>query len=127
MVAALFILKQSNMKEYLLLFWNETGNGQYQVDPDKMKISMAAWQAWIGNIAMKGQLISTKPINWDGAVVSNSGVKMKPAIFEKQMVTGYLICKAKNLDEVKEWAASCPILENPAGSTEIREVSPFEI
>lgn len=39
------------MKEYLLLFWNETGDGQYQIDSEKMKASMAAWQAWIGNIA----------------------------------------------------------------------------
>jgi hypothetical protein len=115
------------MKEYLLLFWNETGEGQYQVDPEKMKQSMAEWQGWIGNIAMKGQLISTKPINWDGAVVSNRGTHDKPLILDKQMVTGYLICKAKDINEVKEWAKTCPILSNPAGATEIREVSPFEL
>lgn len=76
---------------------------------------------------MKGQLISTKPINWDGAVVSNKGVMDKPAIRERQMVTGYLICKANSATEVKEWASTCPILQNPHGATEIREVSPFEI
>ena len=115
------------MKEYLLLFWNETGDGHYQVDAEKMKESMAAWQAWIGNIAMKGQLISTKPINWEGSVISNRGSVDKPAIREKQMVTGYLICKSSHVDEVKEWARTCPILNNPAGATEIREVSPFEL
>lgn len=115
------------MKEYLLLFWNETGDGQYQMDLDKIKDAMAEWQRWIGNIAMKGQLISTKPINWDGVVVSNSGVSNQPAIRQKQMVTGYLICKASNVAEVKEWASTCPILKYPAGSTEIREVSPFEL
>ena len=115
------------MKEFLLLFWNETGEGQYQIDAQKMKESMAAWQSWIGNIAMKGQLISTKPINWDGSIVSNKGIDNKPAIREKQMVTGYLICKAQNIAEVQQWAMTCPILSNPTGSTEIREVSPFEI
>lgn len=115
------------MKEYLLLFWNETGDGQYQINSEKMKESMAAWQAWIGNIAMKGQLISTKPINWDGAVVSNRGVVDKPSIRENQMVTGYLICKSASITEVKEWAKTCPILSSPTGCTEIREVSPFEI
>lgn len=115
------------MKEYLLLFWNESGDGQYQVDPEKMKLAMAAWQAWIGNIALKGQLISTKPINWSGAVIDNRGVSDQPAIREKQMVTGYLICKASGIDEVKEWAKTCPILSSPKGATEIREVSPFEL
>lgn len=115
------------MKEYLLLFWNETGDGHYQIDAQKMKESMAAWQSWIGNIALKGQLISTKPINWDGVTVSNDGTQPKPMIREKQMVTGYLLCKAADISEVTAWAKTCPILQNPAGATEIREVSPFEI
>lgn len=115
------------MKEYLLLFWNETGNEAYQVSPEQMKAVMTAWQSWIGQIAMKGQLISTKPIQWQGRVVSKHGVDDRPAIREKQMVTGYLICKADSVDEVQQWAKSCPILDYPAGATEIREVSPFEI
>lgn len=115
------------MKEYLLLFWNETGDGQYQMDPEKMKEGMATWQSWIGNIAMQGKLISTKPIQWAGATVSISDVADHPAIKEKQMVTGYMICKAASLEEVKGWAASCPILQHPKGFTEIREVAPFEL
>lgn len=115
------------MKEYLLLFWNKSGNGQYQLDPEKMKQGMAAWQAWIGDIAKQGNLISTKPINWDGVMVSNQGTVASPSIKEKQMVTGYLICKASSLDEVTLWAKSCPILHNPLGFTEIREVAPFEM
>lgn len=115
------------MKEYLLLFWNESGEGQYQVDPEKMKAGMAAWQNWIGSIAMQGGLISTKPIQWEGATISNHGVVDQPAIKDKQMVTGYLICKAKSIAEVKDWAKSCPILQNPAGFTEVREVAPFEM
>lgn len=115
------------MKEYLLLFWNESGDGQYEIDPEKMKEGMAAWQAWIGNIAMKGNLISTKPINWEGAIVSNSGTLSKPAIKEGEMVTGYMICKASSIAQVEEWAKTCPILHAPKGYTEIREVAPFEI
>jgi hypothetical protein len=115
------------MKEYLLLFWNESGNGQYQLDAEKMKEGIAAWKDWIGKIAMQGNLISTKPINWDGVIVGNQGVVNSPAIKEKQMVTGYLICKAANMEEVKNWAKSCPILHNPAGFTEVREVAPFEM
>lgn len=115
------------MKEYLLLFWNESGDGQYQIDPEKMKESMQAWQTWIGNIAMQGKLISTKPINWDGIIIGNSGKINFPVIREKIMVTGYLICKSDNLEEVEEWSKSCPILNSPTGFTEIREVLPFDL
>lgn len=115
------------MKEYLLLFWNESGNGQYAVSPEKMREAMAAWRGWIGNIAAKGNLISTKPINWDGVTVGNNGVATQPAIKDNVMVTGYMICKAGSLEEVQGWAESCPIRNSPAGFTEIREVAPFEM
>jgi len=115
------------MKEYLLLFWNASGDGQYDLDPATMKETMAAWQGWIGQIALQGNLVSTKPINWDGATVSNSAIADHPVIKQGEMVTGYLICKAKNLDEVKGWARTCPILHHKAGFTEIREIAPFEI
>lgn len=115
------------MKEYLLLFWNQSGDGQYQIDPEKMKEGMKAWQNWIGNIAMQGKLISTKPINWGGIQVGNEGNKNEPVIKESVMVTGYLICKSDSIDEVVEWSKSCPILFSPTGFTEIREVLPFDL
>lgn len=115
------------MKEYLLLFWNESGDGQYLVDPEKMRADMAAWQNWIGHIAMQGKLVSTKPIVWNGTMVGRAAVDDKPAIKENQMVTGYMLCKATGVDEVTQWAKSCPILKSPKGFTEIREIAPFEI
>lgn len=115
------------MKEYLLLFWNESGDGNYQIDPEKMKEGMQAWQNWIGNIAMQGKLISTKPINWEGIQIGNETRTEKPVIKEKIMVTGYLICKAEDINEVVEWTKTCPILHSPTGFTEIREVAPFDL
>lgn len=115
------------MKEFLMLFWNESGQGQYQVSPEQMREVMTAWQSWIGHIALNGKLISTKPIQWEGSTVSNLSTSDAPSILEGKMVTGYLICKADSLDEVKAWAATCPILQYPAGYTEIRPISPFEI
>ena len=115
------------MKEYLLLFWNESGDSQYQIDPEKMKEGMEAWQSWIGNIAMQGKLISTKLINWEGIQVGLQGKKDSPVIAEGIMVTGYLICKSDNINEVVKWSKTCPILHSPSGFTEIREVAPFDL
>lgn len=115
------------MKTYLLLFWNESGDGQYQIDPEKMQVGMAAWQSWIGGIAMQGKLVSTQPIQWGGIQIGHQPRKDSPVIADGIMVTGYLICKSDSTDEVVEWAKTCPILHSPAGFTEIREVAPFDL
>ena len=115
------------MNEYLLLFWNEAGDGTYQVSPEDMKKSMEQWQAWIGEIAMQGKLVSTKPINFEGTLISNDGKTESPAIKDGELVTGYMICKADSQHEVEMWSKSCPILQYPKGAVEIRAFSPFEM
>ena len=115
------------MKEYLLLFWNEAGDGSYQPSPEGLKAGMEKWQAWIGEIAMQGRLVSTKPIQFDGAIVNGEGTENHPAVVDGLMVTGYLICKADSSQELETWAQTCPILDYPKGFTEIREVAPFEL
>lgn len=115
------------MNEYLLLFWNESGEGQYAVSPEEMQAAMHDWQRWIGNIAMQGKLVATKPIQYDGRQVSNSGLHDGPAVRDGHLVTGFLICKSDNLAEVEGWSKSCPILKAPKGVVEIRECSPFNL
>ena len=115
------------MKENLLLFWNESGDGQYQVKPEEMKANMAAWEAWIGEIALQGKLVSTKPIAYEGKVISKQGKATSPAIKAGELVTGYMICKADNPGEVEAWSQTCPILQHPKGSVEIRAFLPFEL
>ena len=110
-----------------MLFWNESGDGQYDIDPEKMKEGMEAWRNWIGSIAMNGNLISTKPINYEGTMIRNGESLNEPTILDGMMVTGYLLCKADSKEQVNEWAKGCPILAAPQGFTEIREVSPFEL
>lgn len=115
------------MKEYLLLFWNESGNGQYAVSPEEMQAAMHDWQGWIGNIAMQGKLVATKPINYEGRLVTNDRQLDGPAVQDGQLVTGFLICKSENIAEVESWSQTCPILKAPKGFVEIRECSPFNI
>jgi len=115
------------MKEYLLLFYNQSGNGQYITSPEDMLEDMPKWQQWIGNIAMQGKLVSSQPIEFDGTVVNKNGIHHGPFIQQQILLTGYLICKAENVEEVKEWSQSCPILKYEKGSVEIRQIMPFEM
>lgn len=115
------------MKEYLLLFYNQSGNGQYITTPEDMLEDMPKWQQWIGNIAMQGKLVSSQPIEFDGTVINKSGIQSGPFIQQHILLTGYLICKAESWEEVKEWSQTCPILKYENGSVEIRPIMPFEM
>lgn len=92
-----------------------------------MAEDMPLWQSWIGNIAMQGKLVSTAPVQYDGAIVNNDGVFIGPPHKEAGniLVAGYLICKTDNPEEVQLWSKSCPILKYPHSSVEIRPLLPF--
>lgn len=113
------------MKEYLLLFRNISGDNTYITTTEDMMEDMPKWQAWIGNIAGQGKLISTQPIAYNGITVNHAETKHTPHITEAQLVAGYLICKAESEAEVIAWANTCPILKYANGSVEIRPVIPF--
>jgi hypothetical protein len=114
------------MKEYLLLFRNSTGTDEYLTTTQDMAADMPLWQAWIGNIALQGKLISTAPVEFGGSRVNKATIKEGGHTeTDNVMVTGYLICKADTLTEVQEWSKTCPILKYPNSSVEVRALIPF--
>ena len=115
------------MTEYLLLFRNASADNGYLTTTQNMAEDMPKWQAWIGNIAMLGKLISTAPIHYNGCVVDSAGIiKNKPyKEGNNVLISGYLICKADTLEEVEAWSKTCPILKYPQSTVEIRSLIPF--
>lgn len=119
--------KISTMTEYLLLFRNASAENGYLTTNQDMVEDMPKWQAWIGNIAMQGKLVSTAPIHYDASIITNDGTTNGQPHKEANsvLVSGFLICKANNLDEVQEWCKTCPILKYQNSSVEIRPLIPF--
>ncbi|MDI1256272.1 MAG: YciI family protein [Flavobacterium sp.] len=116
------------MTEYLLLFRNASAANGYLATTQDMAEDMPKWQAWIGNIAMQGKLVTTAPVIYDAIVVKNDTTENGPHKEDNSvLVSGYLIAKAESNDEVVEWAKSCPILKYPESSVEIRALVPFAI
>lgn len=114
------------MTEYLLLFRNASAEKGYLATTQDMAEDMPKWQSWIGNIAMQGKLVHTAPIRYDASIVSSNGVIVGPhKEMDSVLVSGFLICKSDNLDEVQEWSKTCPILKYPNSSVEIRPLIPF--
>jgi hypothetical protein len=115
------------MTEYLLLFRNASAENGYLATSEEMATDMPKWQAWIGHIAMQGKLVSTAPIHYDAAIVDNNGITLGQPHKEANsiLVSGYLICKSDDWEEVQAWSKDCPILQYPHSSVEIRPLIPF--
>lgn len=114
------------MTEYLLLFRNASAENDYLTTPQDMAEDMPKWQSWIGHIAMQGKLVHTAPIRYDASIVNNNGTAVGPyKEANSVLVSGFLICKSDNLEDVQEWSKTCPILKYPNSSVEIRPLIPF--
>lgn len=114
------------MTEYLLLFRNASAETDYLATNQDMAEDMPKWQSWIGNIAMQGKLVHTAPVRYDASIVDSNNVKAGPyKETNSVLVSGFLICKSDNLNEVQEWSKTCPILKYPNSSVEIRPLIPF--
>ena len=114
------------MTEYLLLFRNGSASHGYLATAQDMAEDMPKWQSWIGHIAMQGKLIHTAPVRYEAAIVSHAGVAAGPhKETNSVLVSGFLICKSENAEEVQEWSKTCPILKYPNSSVEIRPLVPF--
>ncbi len=109
-------------REFMLLFRNEKVEDSEKPSAEQMLAVMKQWQGWIKGIAAAGKFGGTNRLLPEGRSV-NSGkvVSDGPYMEVKEMVGGYVIVKADNMDEATEIAKSCPNLLY-GGKVEIRAV-----
>jgi hypothetical protein len=111
------------MSEYLLIFRGGKGLDR-DVTTEEWRDDMKKWMEWMGSLSEKGKLGPSQPLKPDGKVVKGTAklVTDGPFMEGKEMVGGYLICKAENYDEALEISKGCPILLVDSGSVEVREI-----
>lgn len=111
------------MSEFLLLFRGGESMDPQQ-SPDEWQQQMQKWMAWMGKLSEEGRLGPAQPLKPEGRQVKGTAkvVTDGPFMEGKEMVGGYLICKADNYDEMVEIAKGCPILESEDGIVEVREI-----
>jgi len=111
------------MKEYLLLF--RGGDAHIgKMSPEAMQTHMQEWMQWMGELNAKGKFSGAQPLISTGKVISGTKkvVSDGPFMEGKEMVGGYLICKADTYDEAVEISKDCPILTFEDGTVEVREI-----
>ena len=114
------------MKEYMYLF--RGGDvARLQQSPEDMQAHMQKWGAWMQDLGQKGNFVAGLPLSGDGKVVQDAGAVITdgPYAEGKEVVGGYLIVKANDLDEAVEISKGCPIFEHH-GNVEVREIQSMD-
>ena len=114
------------MSEFLFLF-----KGGRPLNPDTpqevMQKQMETWNKGGAKLREHGQLVATDRLaNARKIVTGKTMVTDGPYAEGKEIVGGYMIIKANNLDEATEISKDCPIFEYD-GLVEVREIVKMEM
>jgi hypothetical protein len=116
---------QKPMNEYILLFRIGAAEQREAMGtPEKAQQRMQSWLAWMRDLEAKGNLKNAgQPLDQAGKVVRGRArtVTDGPFVEVKDLVAGFTIIQAHDLNHAVELSRGCPILEGD-GSVEVRPV-----
>jgi hypothetical protein len=113
------------MNEFVFLYRGGMSDGK-QPSAQEMEANMKRWQTWFGKLGEEGRLKDWgAPLQREGKRVASGGVITDGPYAEgKEVIGGYSIIKAKDLNEAATIAKGCPVFET-GGSVEVRAVAPM--
>lgn len=113
------------MSEFVFLYRNTAeGRSATMGSPEKAQESMKKWRAWFDQMAAEGHLKNLgQPLEDAGKLIAGSKKRITdgPYAETKDIVGGYSVIEANDLDEAARLASECPGLE-AGGSVEVRPV-----
>lgn len=108
------------MSEFLYLY----RGGESGRSPEKMQQTMQKWMAWMKELGEKGHLKNQgQPLERSGKLVrgQQKTVTDGPFAEAKDVIAGYTLVEARDLDQAVELSKGCPIFEVD-GAVEIRPI-----
>ncbi|MCB1052482.1 MAG: hypothetical protein KDC71_17905 [Acidobacteria bacterium] len=108
------------MKDYMFLF---IGGETPDASPEEMQAEMQKWFSWIGQMRERGIYVAGDPLEPQAKTVSgiDKVISDGPFAEAKEVVGGYIIIKASDIDSAAHEARNCPIFAN-GGRVEVRSV-----
>jgi hypothetical protein len=116
------------MEKFMYLFRGGENHAYNAKDSQAAIDNMKAWTDWMQDLAQKGLLAGADPLQPTGKQVNgrNKVVTDGPFIEAKEMVGGYLIVNAKDIDHAVEISKGCPVLKED-GKVEVRPLQKMEM
>jgi hypothetical protein len=116
------------MSEFVLLYRDTVEARQQRMgSPEQAQREMAKWQVWFKGMTDNGQLKTLgQPLDLVGKVIAGRTKTITDGPFSetKDVIGGYSVIVAKDLDEAAKIGSGCPILES-GGKVEVRPVRPM--
>jgi hypothetical protein len=112
------------MKEFLLLMRTQ-GDCSETMSPEFHRAHLQKMIDYIGNLESAGKLIGAQPLSMNGAMLQGKGTTYKdgPFIESKEVIVGYFVFRAKDMEEASAIAREHPLLEDdPTARIEVREI-----
>ena len=114
------------MEKFMLIFH---GGEKMDQSPEQMQANMGQWMAWVDKLAKSGQYASGEPLLPGGKLVSGKAGKTVtdgPYTEGKEIVGGYFIINAKDIDEAVAISKECPDFEL-GGTVQVRQVMKMDM
>jgi len=108
------------MSEFVYLY---RGGERMPGPPDRMQQQMQKWMTWLKELTEKGHVTDPgHPLERSGKLVKGgAAVTDGPFAETKDVVGGYTIVNARDLDQAVELTSGCPIFE-VGGAVEVRPI-----
>lgn len=96
------------------------------MSPEQMQESMGKWMAWIDKLAKEKRYESGEPLLPGGKLVSGKSITDGPYTEGKEVVGGYFIINAKDMDEAIALTKDYPDFDN-GGTIQVRQVMKIDM
>jgi len=116
------------MQEYLLLIRTE-GNPWDILSPEQQQKHVEKAATYIGNLVKEGKLKGAQPLEPEGKIISNTKGAWKDGPFNesKEVIAGYFLIVANDLDDAINIAKKNPIYEDQLKARiEVRPIKAVE-
>lgn len=92
--------------------------------PREMQERMSRWMAWMKDLDARGHIAAAgHPLAGAGAVVGRGSHRDGPYAETKDIVMGFTVIAAKDLEEAIALAETCPIVVGGGGVVEVRPIA----
>jgi hypothetical protein len=122
---ALKIFKSTIMEKFMFIF---QGGQPERMSPEHMQAHMSKWMAWIDKLNAAGKYVSGEPLLPGGKLVkgTNKSVTDGPFTEGKEVVGGFFVINAKDMDEAVDISKDFPDFEY-GGAVQVRQVMKIEM
>jgi len=116
------------MEKFMFLFRGGENHASNANESQEASDNMQAWMTWMESLGKKGILVGGEPLQRTGMQITgkNKIVTDGPFVEAKEMVGGYLIVNAKDINEAVEISKGCPIFKED-GKLEVRPIQKMEM